>query len=84
MATPKGIAMGPAVDRARFTTVRHFVQPDARPGVGGISRSGGTMRTRVWCTSSLVLASLALAYGMLNFIGMVTLAKYFERKQEQP
>jgi multicomponent Na+:H+ antiporter subunit F len=31
-----------------------------------------------------MFVDLALAYGMLNFIGMVTLAKYFERKQDQP
>ena len=29
-----------------------------------------------------MFVDLALAYGMLNFIGVVALAKYFERKQE--
>ena len=28
-----------------------------------------------------MFVDLALAYGMLNFIGIVALAKYFERKQ---
>jgi multicomponent Na+:H+ antiporter subunit F len=28
-----------------------------------------------------MFVDLALAYGMLNFIGVVALAKYFERKQ---
>jgi len=31
-----------------------------------------------------MFVDLALAYGMLNFIGVVALAKYFERKQEKP
>ena len=30
-----------------------------------------------------MFVDLALAYGMLNFIGIVALAKYFERKQGQ-
>jgi multicomponent Na+:H+ antiporter subunit F len=29
-----------------------------------------------------MFVDLALAYGMLNFIGIVGLAKYFERKEE--
>jgi multicomponent Na+:H+ antiporter subunit F len=29
-----------------------------------------------------LFVDLALAYGMLNFIGMVALAKYFERQQD--
>ena len=29
-----------------------------------------------------MFVDLALAYGMLNFIGVVAFAKYFERKQE--
>jgi multicomponent Na+:H+ antiporter subunit F len=29
-----------------------------------------------------MFVDLALAYGMLNFIGIVALAKYFERKEE--
>ena len=29
-----------------------------------------------------MFVDLALAYGMLNFIGVVALAKYFERKQD--
>jgi multicomponent Na+:H+ antiporter subunit F len=29
-----------------------------------------------------MFVDLALAYGMLNFIGVVGLAKYFERKQD--
>ncbi|MGH7827619.1 MAG: monovalent cation/H+ antiporter complex subunit F [Candidatus Binatia bacterium] len=31
-----------------------------------------------------MFVDLALAYGMLNFIGMVALAKYYERKQDEP
>ena len=31
-----------------------------------------------------MFVDLALAYGMLNFIGVVALAKYFERKEEKP
>lgn len=30
-----------------------------------------------------MFVDLALAYGMLNFIGIVALAKYFERKQDE-
>jgi len=30
-----------------------------------------------------MFVDLALAYGMLNFIGVVALAKYFERKQDK-
>ena len=31
-----------------------------------------------------MFVDLALAYAMLNFIGIVALAKYFERRQEEP
>ncbi|MGH7830616.1 MAG: monovalent cation/H+ antiporter complex subunit F [Candidatus Binatia bacterium] len=31
-----------------------------------------------------MFVDLALAYGMLNFIGVVALAKYFERKEAKP
>jgi len=30
-----------------------------------------------------MFVDLALAYGMLNFIGVVALAKYFEQPQER-